>query len=240
MQEEQIKAEIKEGKKDLIKALFICIALVVLVRSFLFEPFRIPSSSMVPTLHIGDHIFVSKFDFGLQLPFTKIKMMSWSSPKRGDVIVFLFPRDESLHYIKRVIGLPNDKIEFKGRDIFVNGNLIAKDLVADESILKKDLGLETVNGIYYQEKLDGHAYYVKYATRPSFDLKNSQREEVVPENTYFVMGDNRDDSYDSRSWGVVPESNIKGKARVIWISLDHEKNWNSSKVRWDRFGKGIP
>src|SRR5688572_19033364 len=94
-------AEQEQGKKDLIKALVVCFSVVVLVRSFLFEPFKIPSSSMVPTLKIGDHIFVSKFLYGLTLPFLKIELVGWSQPKRGDIIVFLFPRDESLHYIKR-------------------------------------------------------------------------------------------------------------------------------------------
>src|SRR5947209_5520912 len=109
-----------EGRRDLMRALFFCLLAVVVVRSFLFEPFKIPSSSMVPTLRIGDHIFVSKFNYGLSLPFTKLEFLAWSAPKRGDVIVFLFPRDESLHYIKRVIGVPGDKVVFKGKDLYVN------------------------------------------------------------------------------------------------------------------------
>src|SRR6478752_4034871 len=113
-----VAAQHADGRRDLFRALLICLLAVVIVRSFLFEPFKIPSSSMVPTLKIGDHIFVSKFDYGLSLPFTKLELVTWGGPKRGEVIVFLFPRDESLHYIKRVIGIPGDRVEFRGKQLW--------------------------------------------------------------------------------------------------------------------------
>jgi signal peptidase I len=116
-EEATVKIEQAEGRRDLVRALVLCLVAVILVRSFLFEPFKIPSSSMMPTLRIGDHIFVSKFNYGLSIPFTKIEFAAWGAPKRGEIIVFLFPRDESLHYIKRVLGVPGDRIEFRGKDI---------------------------------------------------------------------------------------------------------------------------
>lgn len=233
----ETRIELREARRDLFKALLFCLLAVVVVRSFLFEPFKIPSSSMVPTLHIGDHIFVSKFHYGLSIPFTKIELVSWSGPKRGEVIVFLFPRDESLHYIKRVVGLPGDKVVFKGRDLYVNGELIHKEKASQEVVQSVEQSVPGIKGDFFKENLFGREHLVRYTGSSEYNLEGLQsREEEVPANHYFVAGDNRDDSYDSRSWGFVPRENIKGRAEVIWLSLDSEQGWGLSKIRWNRCG----
>lgn len=213
-----------------MKALALCLIAVVVVRSFFFEPFKIPSSSMVPTLRIGDHIFVSKFNYGLSVPFTKVEFLRLGEPKRGEVIVFLFPRDESLHYIKRVVGVPGDRIQFRGRELFINDEPVEKEPVTDPAVVGD------LTGLLYKEKLGGVTHYVKYSSTPLYDFSGVSRTEIVPADKFFVMGDNRDDSYDSRSWGFVPRENIKGRAQMIWLSLDQEHGWGLDKVRWDRCG----
>jgi signal peptidase I len=223
------KIEKAEGNRELLRAIFFCVLVVVLIRSFVIEPFKIPSSSMVPTLRIGDHIFVSKFNFGLVFPFTKWWLVQYSAPKRGEVIVFLFPRDESLHYIKRVVGLPGDKIEVKGRDILINGIQVQKTEV------KKVFDQE--NGALFEETLGDVKHLVKYSSVDPYDFSKTNPVVEVPKDHFFVMGDNRDDSYDSRSWGFVPRENIRGLAQMIWLSLDQTSSWSSlAKVRWERAG----
>lgn len=229
--------EAREGRSDVFRALLASVLAVLVVRSFLFEPFKIPSSSMMPTLKIGDHIFVSKFNYGFSIPFTKIELLRWSEPRRGEVIVFLFPRDETLHYIKRVLGVPGDRIEFKGKDIYVNGELVPKDAVSDESIIASVTGNPSFTGELYKERLGDTVHYVKYSSRLGSEVTRDIPGEVVPPGKFFVVGDNRDDSYDSRSWGYVPREYIKGKAQLVWLSLDQEENWTRiSKIRWSRCG----
>lgn len=220
-----------------MRALFLCLLAVVVVRSFLFEPFKIPSSSMVPTLKIGDHIFVSKFNYGLSIPFTKFEFVAWGTPKRGDVIVFLFPRDESLHYIKRVVGVPGDRVEFKGKDLIINGEKVPKVRITEATEIEKITGSTDFTGELYRETLGKSVHYVKYSSNLAYDFSRNNQVEIVPPEKFFVAGDNRDDSYDSRSWGYVPRENIKGRAQMIWLSLDQEENWGKlTKIRWGRCG----
>ncbi len=226
-----------EGRRDLVWALVFCLIAVVVVRSFLFEPFKIPSSSMVPTLRIGDYIFVSKFSYSLVLPMTKLEIVRTGTPKRGDVIVFLFPRDESLHYIKRVVGVPGDLVEFKGKDLIINGKTVPKKRVTDPGEIQRITGSREMTGELYEEIL-GDVHYVKYS-KATTDFPRRTAPEVVPENQFFVAGDNRDDSYDSRSWGYVPRENLKGKAQIIWLSIDDEAKWGLDKFRWNRSGTAI-
>ncbi|MCB0418755.1 MAG: signal peptidase I [Bdellovibrionaceae bacterium] len=231
-------AEQVQGRRELMKALGFCIAAVIIVRSFIFEPFKIPTSSMVPTLQIGDHIFVSKYNYGFSIPFTRILFAKWGGPARGDVIVFLFPKDESVHYIKRVLGVPGDKIQFKGKEILINGEEIPKEKVEDPEILKRLTdGTDSVE--VYRETISGKDHYVRYSTKKHHQLLRIEQEEVVPEGHYFVVGDNRDESYDSRSWGLVPRNYIKGKAQAIWLSLDPGESWGTDKIRWNRTGIAI-
>jgi len=231
------KKELEDGRRDFVRALMLCLLAVVCVRSFLFEPFKIPSSSMVPTLKIGDHIFVSKFNYGLSIPFTKFEFLSWGSPKRGEVIVFLFPRDEALHYVKRVVGLPGDTVEFKGKDLLINGRLVTKERITDPAILQDVMGSPTPIGELYWENLDSVSHYVRYTKQSTNDFSRNNPPEIVPADKFFVIGDNRDDSYDSRSWGYVPRENIKGRAQMIWLSLDGDQKWDQvNKIRWSRCG----
>jgi signal peptidase I len=226
------------GKRDLARAIFLCVLTVFVVRSFVFEPFKIPSSSMVPTLEIGDHIFVSKYNYGLSLPFSKIQLLRLGAPKRGEIIVFLFPREEALHYIKRVVGIPGDKIEFRGRDLIINGKLVEKEKVTDPAVIEQVTGKPEMSGELYRERIGDSVHYIRFTKSGGEDYGKNSQVELVPPDHYLVVGDNRDDSYDSRAWGTVPKENIKGKAQMIWLSLDQEENWGRmQKVRWSRAGK---
>lgn len=233
-------AEGVKGRRDLIRVLIFCVAVVIVVRSFIVEPFKIPSGSMLPTLESGDQIFVTRFSYGLFLPFTKLELVPLRSPKRGDVIVFLFPRDESMHYIKRVIGLPGDSIEFVGRDLFVNGNIVPKEKVTNTEHINRIAGSDDGEGEYYKEELSGVAHLIRHRKNATYDFPRSYPLKVVPNNEYFVSGDNRDDSYDSRAWGTVPRQNIEGVAQMVWLSFDEKVGWGSlNKIRWSRCGTMI-
>jgi signal peptidase I len=228
------------GSNDLIKTLVWSVLALVVIRSFIFESFKIPSSSMVPTLHIGDHIFVSKFDYGLNIPFTKWELIRWGQPKRGDVIVFLYPKDESLHYVKRVIGVPGDAIEIRGREIFVNNTKVSLESVSDSKKIEEAYTGMPESGELYQEKIDGREHWVRFLPRDEAGFIGMKQKETIPPDNFFVMGDNRDDSYDSRSWGFVSRKNIKGRARLIWLSLKPTDDWISPRrVTWSRSGKLI-
>lgn len=223
------------GKKDFkawlfenVSSLGLAILLVFAFRSTILEPFKIPSGSMIPTLLVGDYIFVNKFAYGFKVPFTDMIgdapkiLIEREGPKRGDVIVFRYPLDESIHYIKRVIGLPGDRIELKQKILYINGNPVKRDAVTAEdreSLLK---GLD--NAKYNIDKL---AVSREHVDDHNFTMMIDQSEYMrenfgpitVPDTHYFVMGDNRDYSSDSRYWGFVPYKNIKGQAVVIWLSL---------------------
>ena len=198
---------------------FLPILLIVLIiRSFIIEPFQIPSGSMIPTLKIGDFILVTKFNYGLRLPVLGNKILSVGEPKRGDVVVFKFPGDPKVDYIKRVIGLPGDVIRYQDKKLSVNGKPVPAELVAEmKDEYDPELGTTPEFGVYKQT-LDDHNFEIR---RYSEISQVQQVEWTVPENMYFVMGDNRDRSYDSRYWGFVPESNLVGKAVYIWMNWPH-------------------
>ena len=208
---------------------FPVIALVFVLRSFLFEPFKIPSSSMVPTLLVGDLILVNKFTYGIRLPVLNKKVIEINNPQRGDVMVFKYPRDTSQDYIKRVIGVPGDKITYENKRLTVNGKPL--DYTAMEDYLD-DERLEYNK--QFTENLSGVAHRIlnneKAATLRRDDVLPFPHSEactytydsftcVVPEGNYFMMGDNRDNSADSRYWGFVPDKNIVGKAIFVWMNL---------------------
>ncbi|WP_370584044.1 signal peptidase I [Motiliproteus sp. SC1-56] len=195
------------------KSFFPVLALVLVLRSFLVEPFQIPSGSMLPTLEVGDFILVNKYHYGLRLPVAGTKVLPLNDPERGDVVVFKFPRNPSINYIKRVVGLPGDRIRYDNKTLFVNGEPVAMELVAtlppgrpEKQLIRERLG-EVEHEIF------------RDLTKP-----RPGREWVVPEGHYFMMGDNRDNSNDSRFWGFVPDELIVGKAFAVWM---HWESWFS-------------
>lgn len=212
------------------KSFFPVILIVLVIRSFLFEPFRIPSDSMMPTLLDGDFIFVNKFTYGLRLPVVHTKVVSLGEPQRGDVIVFRLPSDPATNYIKRLVGLPGDHIQVRGRELFINGVLVPQQMNGSYEGPRNE-GVHS-RAILGQEFLDGVEHQVLYIPgrgAPEYDA-------VVPAGHYFFMGDNRDNSRDSRyeDVGFVPERNLVGKAVRIWL------NWDlPSAPIWDRIGNPI-
>ena len=212
---------------------FFPVLLVVLVlRSFLFEPFRIPSGSLKPTLQIGDFILVNKFAYGFRLPVTHTKIIAVGEPKVGDIVVFRSVTDpDNLDLIKRIVGVPGDRISYINKVLYVN------DIPAEQIFVKQtsdgDNQSQSWPVIEKTENLVGVKHEIW--ERPDLNESGDFHDIVVPANSYFAMGDNRDDSTDSRFWGFVPEQNIIGKAE--WILL----SWNGDKdnLRWDRIGQRI-
>jgi signal peptidase I len=205
------------------QSFFPVLLFVLVIRSFVFEPFRIPSGSMEPTLEAGDFIFVKKYAYGLRLPVTESKVLDTGSPKRGDVVVFRLPADPSIHYIKRVVGLPGDVIEYRGHRLTVNGETMRVD---------PPVGPGTEAGLIHEEQLFDRRH--KIQTLVPGSRENGRY--VVPEGHYFMMGDNRDNSTDSRfpQVGPVPESNLVGEASRIWMHID-----GFSWPDWSRVGNKI-
>ena len=208
---------------------FPVIALVFFLRSFLYEPFKIPSSSMVPTLLVGDLILVNKFTYGIRLPVLNQKIVQINDPQRGDVMVFKYPQDMSQDYIKRVIGVPGDKITYENKRLTVNGTEVKYTALDD--YLEED---RLVYNKQFEENLTGVSHRILNNERAAPvnlpDVKQFPHSEactyryegftcVVPAGNYFMMGDNRDNSADSRYWGFVPDKNIVGKAFFVWMNL---------------------
>lgn len=200
---------------DYARSFFPIFLIVLLLRSFLVEPFRIPSGSMIPTLLVGDFILVNKFDYGIRLPVINRKVIEIGSPKRGDVVVFRYPEDPSTPFIKRVIGLPGDHIVYKDKRLSVNDRLVAYD-DAGTFIGVKSAVMHT-GAEKLVERLDGHPHDIIVTPRAySMDWEGT-----VPPDSYFVLGDNRDNSRDSRFWGFVPDGNLIGRAFIIWMNWDN-------------------
>ena len=222
-------AEDKPGAVlDFARSFFPVIAFVLVLRSFIAEPFRIPSGSMLPTLLVGDFILVNKFTYGLRDPVFHFKFLQGNAPQRGDVVVFRFPLDPGKDFIKRLIGLPGDRIAYRDKQLYVNGT--AQPQQAD-GVYSPDERVP-MGAIYRLQEALGevrHRVLVNPA-RPADDF-----EFVVPEGEYFMMGDNRDGSDDSRRWGTVPERNLVGRAFFIWMSWDAERFMPA----WSRIGTVI-
>lgn len=210
------------------KSFFPVLAIVLVLRSFLVEPFQIPSGSMKPTLEVGDFILVNKFAYGIRLPVLDTKVIEVEDPHRGDVMVFRYPSDPNINYIKRVIGLPGDHIRYTSdKRLFINGKSVAEQLLGD---VPGSLG----SAVLYKEQLGDVEHLIRkemtrYRIEPSHEW-------VVPPGYYFMMGDNRDNSNDSRYWddpqipanlqGMVPDKNIVGKAFAVWMSWPEPKLQN--------------
>ena len=202
----QSETRTKSALRENVEAILIAVCLALLIRTFVVQAFKIPSGSMLQTLQIGDHILVSKFLYGVKLPFVDKIVIPVTDPKRGDIIVFKYPLDPSMDYIKRVVGVPGDVIEVVDKQLYRNGKAVTMEP------------------------------YVQFVDPRIFWGAESPRDNMgpvtVPEDSYFVMGDNRDNSQDSRFWGFVPRRAIKGKAFVIYWSWDSK----AFGVRWNRLG----
>jgi signal peptidase I len=226
---------------ELARGFFPVILIVFMVRSFLVEPFKIPSGSMIPTLLIGDFILVNKYTYGIRLPVINKKVVEINEPKRGDVMVFRYPVDPSVDYIKRVIGLPGDRVEYRDKRLTINGvpqpmkprgsyTMVESGLNATEY----QLMIETLGGVSHPVILNAEAAPVYLAGVRQFPHKENCTYNdsgfacKVPAGHYFMMGDNRDGSSDSRIWGFVPEENIVGRAFLIWWNFGDFKRIGSS------------
>lgn len=212
---------------DYARSFFPIILIVLIVRSFLYEPFRIPSSSMVPTLLIGDFIFVNKYTYGLRLPVLNTKIVPVGEPKRGDVVVFRLPAEPSVNFIKRVVGLPGDLVRYYNKQLYVNGQPVETEIngLYDGSGSRgARIGVEYLDGVEHEILVVPHGY-------------SPNGEYEVPEGHYFVMGDNRGNSHDSRfsDVGYIPEENLVGKAVRIWMNWD----WTGEAPIWSRIGDRI-
>lgn len=210
---------------DLPRSLFPVILIVLLIRSFAAEPFRIPSGSMIPTLYAGDFILVSKTSYGVRLPVLGSRLFGGGKPDRGEVAVFRYPVDPSQDYIKRIIGLPGDEIRYEDRQLSVNGETVAQQQLGafdgggtgEAFLLEETLGEATYRILVHPGSPPGSFEY------------------TVPDGEYFVLGDNRDRSADSRMWGPVTDDQLVGRAFLIWMSWDSENR----RLNWDRIGERI-
>jgi signal peptidase I len=212
------------------RSFFPILLVVFLLRSFLYEPFRIPSGSLEPTLLVGDFVLVNKFDYGIRIPVIHDKIIKMHEPKRGDIFVFRYPPNPSVDFIKRVIGLPGDHIKYVNKVLSVNGQEIPQELLSTTTRIDEEGNKQPV--YIKQEDFFG----VKHSIYQNTNQESENFEDiVVPEGQYFAMGDNRDDSADSRFWGFVPEKNIVGKAVLVWMSWDSTDH----TIRWKRLFKPI-
>lgn len=200
------------------KSFFPVLLVVLVLRSFIAEPFQIPSGSMIPTLEIGDFILVNKFTYGLRLPVTNTKILDVNEPQRGDVMVFFPPHKPDTYFIKRVVGLPGEHIRYSNNVLYINGEMQPQRLVA---------ALPPGNPRYQlmKESFDGVEHDMRKDVVPGY--LSREFETVVPEGHYFMMGDNRDNSSDSREWGSVSEEAIVGKAFAIWMHWESLFSWPS-------------
>jgi len=224
---ESVTAPPKSKLREWSEAIVVAVVLALVIRTFIVQAFKIPSGSMEDTLLIGDHLLVNKFIYGIQLPFGDQRYLALRHPQRGDVIVFEFPEDKGKSYferrdfIKRVIGLPGDKIEVRDKQVYVNG----ERLEIPQAVHKEGPGI-----LGSWERCRDTMVF----PRPQY-CRDNMPQITVPPSSYFVMGDNRDRSYDSRFWGFVPEANIRGEAFIKYWSWDAEQNL----PRFSRIGRPI-
>lgn len=237
--------------------IFPVIAFVLILRSFLYEPFQIPSGSMMPTLLDGDFILVNKFNYGLKDPVARHKFVDVGLPERGDVVVFKYPRDPRIDYIKRVIGLPGDRIIYKNKSLYIKSACKEADVKCPEFTQVINTFTNKYHGPDAQEGMNqfkatmlnkthnilNDQYTMPRANSYFQQAGTAKNEFLVPAGHYFVMGDNRDNSLDGRFWGFVPEENLVGEAVAIWMSFDFNRSddsflphWVPTNVRFERIG----
>ena len=230
LSEEEIQIIAKEPVlAEYSRALMPIILIVLVLRSFIIEPFRIPSGSMMPTLLVGDFILVNKFSYGVRLPVTNTKILDTGAPQRGDVAVFRYPEDPSTDYIKRIVGLPGDHLKYINKTLYINGEPAKQEVIGSYQGVGSGVSMsgaseriEDITGVQHKILVIPNGVSVP-------------GEVIVPQGQYFVMGDNRDNSRDSRFWGFLEEKYLKGRAFMIWM------NWDSANggVAWSRIGTNI-
>jgi signal peptidase I len=211
------------------KSFFPIILIVFSLRSFVIEPFKIPSGSMIPTLLVGDFILVNKYTYGIRLPVINKKILDINEPKRGDILVFRYPEDPSIDYIKRVVGLPGDTITYHNKQLIINGEAIKTEYEGDYKYVESGFGYiysdrfsEYLNPESHSILINQDVKGIQFSNVRQFEFRESCKYHrtgftcEVPPGSYFTLGDNRDSSSDSRYWGFVPERNIVGKAFMIW------------------------
>jgi signal peptidase I len=204
--------ETKKFIKEYLEPIAIAVLIALFIRTFIIQAFKIPSSSMEPTLLVGDHILVSKFIYGIKIPFTDTRLFQLNKPKRGDIVVFIFPKDQSKDFIKRVIGVGGEKVEIIRNKIYINDKLIDDPWG------------------YFSERSD----WIRY-----FQPMERYGPKIIPKDSLFVLGDNRDNSQDSRFWDFVNLNAVKGKAIIIYFSWNGKSENLLDKIRWGRSGKLI-
>jgi signal peptidase I len=207
---EEETMEKKKFIKEYLEPIVVAVLIALFIRTFIIQAFKIPSSSMEPTLQVGDHILVSKFIYGVKIPFTDTRLFQFNKPKRGDIVVFIFPKDQTKDFIKRVIGIEGEKVEIIRNKIYIN-----------DKVIDDPWG-------YFSERGDWTRYYQpveRYGPK------------IIPKDSLFVLGDNRDNSQDSRFWDFVNVNAVKGKALVIYFSWNGKAEDLIEKIRWERFGK---
>jgi signal peptidase I len=210
------------------RSFFPIFLIVLILRSFVAEPFRIPSGSMMPTLLIGDFILVNKFTYGIRLPVLDRKLIELGRPKRGDIIVFRSPENPATPFIKRVVGVPGDHIAYYNKVLYINGEAADQDVLGE--YIGTGSGMNMTGASMHNEDLDGHVHKILIQPRmPTVEGKT-----VVPDGNYFVLGDNRDNSRDSRFWGTVPDELLIGRAFLVWMNWD----WGHG-IFWKRIGDSI-
>ncbi|MDO5611259.1 MAG: signal peptidase I [Pseudomonadota bacterium] len=209
---------------DYSNAFFPVLLAILILRSFIAEPFRIPTGSMIPTLKIGDFILVNKFAYGLRLPITNTKMIAIGEPKRGDVVVFKYPGmgaddpDAGIDFVKRVVGMPGDQVLYQRGVLTINGTPVAYQMEGPVEIRSGDNGI-ALPGVLAKEQLGTHPHQVQNFVQSIEMGGMGDGEFNVPAGHYLVMGDNRDNSLDGRFWGMLPEQNLRGKAFLVWMNF---------------------